>query len=127
MPVSKVFVRLKPSGPVIPKVTDVPEGKPSMVYESDPISRTKLALTLEAALMVTVQVRAVPLQAPLQPPKLEFVSAVAVSVTLLPCANEALHVVPQLMPAGLLETPPVPVPVFVILSAKLAGAPVLKV
>ena len=78
-------------------------------------------------MMVTVQVRAVPLQAPLQPPKLEFVSAVAVSVTVLPCANDALQVVPQLMPTGLLETPPVPVPVFVTLRAKLLGAPVLKV
>jgi hypothetical protein len=53
---------------------------------------------------------AVPLQAPLQPAKVEFAAGVAVRVIDVPLLNAALQVVPQLMPAGLLETVPLPVP-----------------
>lgn len=69
-----------------------------------------VAVTDRSALMVTVQVLAEPLQAPLQPVKLDPVPALAVSVTVLPVVNEALHVVPQLMPLGELVTVPAPMP-----------------
>ena len=52
-----------------------------------------------------------PLQAPPdQPVKAEFAAGVSVSVTLDPVLKLALQAVPQLIPAGLLETLPVPVP-----------------
>ena len=59
-------------------------------------------------LIVTVQPPA-PLQAPLQPLKTQPLVAVAVSVTFAPLENPALHVDGQLMPAGLLDTVPLPV------------------
>jgi hypothetical protein len=61
--------------------------------------------------MVSVQA-AVPLHAPLQPPKVEPLAGVAVKVTGVPAATESEHVAPQAMPAGELVTVPVPVPVF---------------
>ena len=63
--------------------------------------------------MTVVQVP-VPLHPPpLQPTKIDPADGVAVSVTELPVGNEALAALqafPQLMPAGLLVTVPVPVP-----------------
>lgn len=69
--------------------------------------------------MAVVQVP-VPLHPPpLQPTKIEPAAAVAVSVTELFVGNEALQVAPQLMPAGLLVTVPVPVPA--LLRVSVAG------
>ena len=51
-----------------------------------------------------------PLQAPLQPAKVELAEGVAVNVMEVPMLNGALQAVPQLMPAGLLVTVPLPVP-----------------
>ncbi|MBK7001894.1 MAG: hypothetical protein IPH35_18575 [Rhodoferax sp.] len=70
-----------------------------------------VAITLLAAVILTVQVP-VPLHAPPQPAKLLPAAGVAASVTLVPLANAALHVLPQLMPAGALVTVPVPVPLL---------------
>ena len=44
------------------------------------------------------------------PGKVDPLAAVALSVTLCPWVKEALHVVGQLIPAGLLVTVPLPVP-----------------
>ena len=63
--------------------------------------------------MTVVQVPVPPHPPPLQPSKIEPDGAVAVNVTELPVGNEALQVFPQLMPAGLLVTVPVPPPAFV--------------
>jgi hypothetical protein len=83
----------------------------------------KVALTFRAWLMVTVQL-AVPVQAPLQPLKVEPVAGAAVKVTTVPAVNEAEHVAPQLMPAGLLATVPVPAPVLLTVSVLPADTPV---
>jgi hypothetical protein len=47
---------------------------------------------------------------PDQPANVEPLFAIAVSVTDAPLLNDALHVVPQLIPEGLLVTVPKPVP-----------------
>ena len=127
VPVSSVFKVLNPSGPVNPSVTDVPLGKPVTVYDSDPISRWNEAFTLSAAFKVTVQVVAPPVHAPDQPPNLEPLVGIAVSVTLEPPVKVALHVAPQLMPVGLLETVPAPVPVLVTLRVWFGTAAVVNV
>jgi hypothetical protein len=59
--------------------------------------------------MVTVQLP-VPVHAPLQPVNVEPVAGAAVRVTLVPELKLALHVAPQLMPAGDEVTVPLPVP-----------------
>jgi type VI protein secretion system component VasA len=57
----------------------------------------------------STRVQEVPLHALPYPENVKPEPAVAVSVTLVPDANEAEQVVGQLMPAGLLVTVPVPV------------------
>jgi len=59
--------------------------------------------------MVTVQVE-VPLHPPDQPANTALAAGDALRVTTVPAANVARHVVPQLMPEGLLEVVPAPVP-----------------
>ena len=68
-----------------------------------------VAVTFCAAPMVTVQLP-VPVHAPLQPVNVEPVAGAAVRVTLVPELKLALHVAPQLMPAGDEVTVPLPVP-----------------
>src|SRR5580693_5302112 len=71
----------------------------------------KVAATCSLALSVTVQVVPTPLQPPPdQPANDELAPAVAVRVTEVAGAKLALQVAPQLMPAGVLTTLPVPLP-----------------
>jgi len=51
---------------------------------------------------------------PLQPAKVDPTAAVAVSVTVIPLLYIVEHVAPQFIPAGELETVPLPVPALVI-------------
>jgi hypothetical protein len=71
--------------------------------------RLKVAVTLCAAFIVSVHA-AVPEQSPLQPAKNELGSGVAVRVTNVPGSKFVLHMLGQLIPAGLLVTMPLPVP-----------------
>jgi hypothetical protein len=80
----------------------------------------KLAVMLLAWVKFTLQVP-VPVQAPLQPVKLEPVAAAAVRVTVDPEVKFALQVAPQVIPAGLLVTLPVPVPLLETVRAKLGS------
>jgi hypothetical protein len=68
-----------------------------------------VAVTEVLAVRFTVHV-AVPVHPPVHPANVEPELGVAVSATAVPLAKLALHVVPQLMPEGLLVTVPVPVP-----------------
>lgn len=77
----------------------------------------KFAWTDAAALTFTTQVVALPVQAPLQPAKVESLAAVAVRVTMLPPGKDAEHVEPHEMPAGTEVTVPLPAPFLVTLSA----------
>jgi hypothetical protein len=75
-----------------------------------------VAVTCWLALSVNVQDGLLPLQPPVHPVNDEFAAAVSVSVTCVPLVKAALHVVPQLMPAGLLLTVPPPAPAALMLS-----------
>jgi hypothetical protein len=66
----------------------------------------KVALTFLLAVRVNWQ--AVPLHAPAKPEKLDPEAATAVRAIAVPELNVALHVVGQLIPAGLLVTVPLP-------------------
>jgi len=74
----------------------------------------KLAVTAVASFMLTVQVLAVPVHAPLQPTNAEPATALAVNFTELPLLNTALQLVPHEMPAG--EDVTVPLAVLTALS-----------
>jgi len=77
-----------------------------------------LKVAVTAVFPVTVTVHApLPLHAPDHPLNVDPVTAAAVRVTDVPAPNDALQVVPQLMPEGLLVTVPVPVPARVTVSA----------
>jgi hypothetical protein len=69
----------------------------------------KVADTVVFAFIVTLQAPA-PLHPPAHAPNVEVAAGVSVSVTTVPAANVPWHVVPQLMPAGLLVMVPPPVP-----------------
>jgi hypothetical protein len=80
----------------------------------------KVAATLLSAFITREQ--EAPVQAPLQPVKVEPEAGVAVSVTLVPLSKSALHVVPQLIPLGNEVTVPLPFPVLLTLSENVEPA-----
>jgi hypothetical protein len=77
----------------------------------------KLAVTVFAASIVTVHVGAVPLHAPLQPPKALVALGVAASVTVEPVGAFVVQTPGHAMPLGLDVTEPPPVPVVLTVSA----------
>jgi len=79
----------------------------------------KVAVTVVAAETVTTH-DPVPAQPPpLQPLKVEPAAGAAVSVTAVPLAKLAVHVAPQVIPAGELLTVPLPVPAGVTVRVKV--------
>src|SRR5216117_4037851 len=78
-----------------------------------------VAVTVVAALTVTVQAPGPEQPPPLQPLKVEPAPGAAVSVTAVPLAKLAAQVAPQVMPAGLLVTVPAPVPALETVSVKV--------
>jgi hypothetical protein len=80
-----------------------------------------VAVTVLVALRVTAQV-AVPLQAPLQPAKIDPEAGLAVSVIDVPTGTASVQSAPHAMPAGVLVTVPAPVPFFVTDSVTEAPA-----
>jgi hypothetical protein len=70
--------------------------------------------------IVSEHVGWLPEQLPLQAENVQPGVGVAVSVTVVPVANDAVQVWPQLTPAGLLET--VPLPLVETASANSVGA-----
>jgi len=98
----------------------VPDPLPANVTDSGKVTVLKVAVTDCAALIVTVQLP-VPVQAPLHPAKLEPVAALATKVTLVPLAKFVLHVPGQLMPGGVLETVPLPVPARATVSGNVVA------
>jgi hypothetical protein len=76
-----------------------------------------VAVTAVAAVTVTTQVPVPEHPPPVQPVNVEPSAGNAVSVTAVPLAKFAVHVVGQLIPAGLLLTVPLPVPFSFTVSA----------
>ncbi len=74
-------------------------------------NKLNVAVTDRACVIDTVH-EPVPEHAPDQPANELLLDADGVNVTLVPYANDAEHVDPQLIPDGLLETVPLPVPIF---------------
>src|SRR5258706_538726 len=114
-----VVPRLKDAehvGPqLIPAGTLVTTPPPLVETESAAVPVANAAVTLFAELIVRTH-EPVPEQAPLHPANTEPEAGVADTVTDVPVAKLALHVEPQLMPAGALATAPDPVPLFATLS-----------
>ena len=84
-----------------------------------------VAVTFLAALMVTEH-PALPLQSPPQLVNTEFVPATCVRLTTVGLVKLEVHVAPQLIPAGLEVTVPVPVPAFVTVRGGVLGVPTWK-
>src|SRR3989344_4466354 len=80
-----------------------------------------VAVTETASFKITAHVPVPEHPPPDQPANIEPGLAVAVRTTDGPELNEAEQVKPQLIPAGLLETTPLPVPLFVIESMYVPG------
>jgi hypothetical protein len=112
-----VLGHVMPAGELVTVPVPVPA---SVTVNANVVVVLNVAVTLSAALIVIVHVP-VPLQAalPVQPANVEPVPAAAVNITGVPLAKLALHVVPQLIPAGELVTVPVPVPAFVTVKANV--------
>src|SRR5207253_642564 len=84
------------------------------------LGRLKVAVTVVPAETVTTHVPVPEQPPPLQPVKVEPAAGVAVSVTAVPLAKLAVHVAPQVIPAGALVTVPLPVPAGVTVRVKVA-------
>jgi hypothetical protein len=107
------------------ELVTVPVPAPDLLTVSVKVWSAKVAVTVVAALSVTVQVP-VPEQPPLQPLKVEPAAGVAVKVTAVPLANAAEQVAPHEMPAGLLVTVPLPAPVFETVSVTVDARVTVK-
>src|SRR5439155_25284011 len=79
----------------------------------------KVAVTVVAPETVTTHVPVPEHPPPLQPVKVEPAAGVAVSVTAVPLVKLAEQVTPQVIPAGVLVTVPIPVPALVTVRAKV--------
>ncbi|HAE36263.1 TPA: hypothetical protein DCX66_03955 [Candidatus Nomurabacteria bacterium] len=75
-----------------------------------------VAVTFLAALIVTVQVPVVLVQAPLHPENDESRAGEAVRVTEVPEAYDSVQSAPQLIPVGLEVIVPDPVPALAVVS-----------
>src|SRR5947199_9012334 len=90
-----------------------------MMEAAGGVMSVNVAVTVVAALRVTVQAPGPEQPPPLQPLKVEPAAGAAVSVTAVPLAKLAAQVAPQVMPAGLLVTLPAPVPALETVSVKV--------
>lgn len=97
------------------ELVTVPVPRPAKVTVTLAGGSVKDAPTVVFAFRTTLQVP-FPEHAPDQPLNVAPAAGVAVSATLVPDANDAVQVPPQLMPAGLLVTVPFPFPESVTVS-----------
>jgi hypothetical protein len=103
---------------VVVAIVDPPDGTVTIT----PVGPLNVAVTVVAAVIVTVQVP-VPSHGALHPVNVEPSAGVAVNVTCVPLTKFAEHVGLQLIPAGALVTVPVPVPASLTVNAKFVVPP----
>jgi len=101
----QVVLQLIPAGTLVIEPLPVPAALVVSVNAG-----TNIAVTAVSELTGTVHVPVPAQTAPLQPAKADPDDGVAVNVTTVPELNCEEHVLPQLIPAGLLLTVPEPVP-----------------
>ena len=121
---AKLAEQLDPQLMPVGELVTVPVPVPVLLTVSCLGTRLKLAVTLLAAVILTVQVSLLPVQAPDQPSKTDPILLVAVKVTLVLFVKLAEQVEPQLMPLGLLVTVPLPKPDLDTLSKGFVFPPV---
>src|SRR5438445_771771 len=90
-----------------------------MMEAAGGVMSVNVAVTVVAALRVTVQAPGPEQPPPVQPLKVEPAAGAAVSVTAVPLVKLAAQVAPQVMPAGALVTAPLPVPALLTVSVKV--------
>jgi hypothetical protein len=113
-PCEQVAPQARPAGALL----TVPVPVPDFVTPSVKDDCKNVAVTVAAALIVTVHVP-VPVQPPpLQPLNVDPAAGVAVNVTAVPLANPVEHVAPHDMPAGELDTMPAPAPALLTVSVR---------
>src|SRR5688500_685564 len=106
----------------MPPGAEVTEPLPTRGTVSVCVALANVAVTVTAAVIGTVH-GAVPVQvAPLQPVNVEPAAATAVKVVIWPATYVSVQSAPQLMPAGLDVTVPVPVPPRVTNSVTSSSA-----
>jgi hypothetical protein len=122
VPLTKLAEQALPQ--LIPDGLDVtvPLPRPDLLTVSVNRSRVNVALTVLAALIVTLQVAPEAASHPVHPVKREPDAETAVNVTCMPLPKEAEHVVPQLIPAGLDVTLPLPSPCLSTVRLKPSSA-----
>ena len=124
VPLVKEVEQVAPHEMPAGELVTVPLPAPDLVTVRAKDDCTKAAVTVVAAFMVTVQ-EPVPVQPPpLQPEKVEPAAGAAVRVTTVPVVNDAEHVAPHEMPAGLLVTVPLPAPDLDTVSMEPVDTPV---
>ncbi len=101
------------------ELVTVPLPGPAVLTVRVLVCGVKVAVTVVAAVMFTVQEPVPEQPPPLQLEKVEPVAGVAVRVTALPLGKLAEQLVPQLIPAGELVTVPLPVPAVLTVRAKV--------
>ena len=107
--------QLIPAGLLVTVPLPLPDFDTVKAYEF----RLNVAVTLVAAVTVTVHVPVPVHPPPAQPANVEPAAGVAVSVTMVPLVTLSVQSAPQLMPAGLLVTVPVPNPALATDKVKL--------
>src|SRR5207253_3581355 len=119
VPLAKLAEQVAPQLIPAGELVTVPLPVPALLTVSAKVGRAKVAVTVVAALRVTVQVPVPEQPPPLQPAKMEPAAGAAVSVTAVPLVKLAEQVAPQLIPTGALVTVPLPVPAGVTVRVKV--------
>jgi hypothetical protein len=108
-------IHVEPQVMPVGLLVTVPAPEPVLLTVSEYVvggRRLNVAVQVLAVVMVTEP--SLQSASPLQPANVEPAAGVTVRVTVAPLVYEAVQVAPQLMPAGLLLTAPLPVPAFVM-------------